>query len=198
MQACMAPPEYDAVQIRKKYSLRPLAVTSRTIQIVGLLGSFGFEVRHPPMHVYARAPMPPTVRCVSPLCVVRSHTATNPDYDVLGGLCVGQVLGDKLTGQLDKKMSARAVQFRTRLTSLGPTFIKVRRKTPLSRLVYRGALCPHTRLTQKRATSVWESAGGAGAIDQARPAAADLPRRADRATGRAALLQQRGACALSQ
>ena len=64
MQACMAPPEYDAVQIRKKYSLRPLAVTSRTIQIVGLLGSFGFEVRHPPMHVYARAPIPPTVRCV--------------------------------------------------------------------------------------------------------------------------------------
>jgi predicted unusual protein kinase regulating ubiquinone biosynthesis (AarF/ABC1/UbiB family) len=43
---------------------------------------------------------------------------------------VGQVLGDKLTGQLDKKMSARAVQFRNRLTSLGPTFIKVGLKTP--------------------------------------------------------------------
>ena len=36
------------------------------------------------------------------------------------------MLGDKLTGQLDKKMPARAVQFRNRLTSLGPTFIKVR------------------------------------------------------------------------
>jgi hypothetical protein len=58
MQACIEPPEYDAVQIRKKYLLRPLAVTSRTIQIVGLLGSFGFEVRHPPTRLHARTRAP--------------------------------------------------------------------------------------------------------------------------------------------
>jgi formamidopyrimidine-DNA glycosylase len=86
MQACMEPPEYDAVQIRKKYLLRPLTVTSRTIQIVGLLGSFGFEVRHQPTrsHAHVRASLATSGSVRVRHCVVRAQRTLTRTWTVGG------------------------------------------------------------------------------------------------------------------